>query len=147
MTNYQRFLEKIGVLYEDLFNEVINSLPKIDFDEVDVFMYDNSSVNELACCIIDYILGDWPQVYSEEVNFDNKSFELNDVESLADLEEIKETFKSWTITNYDELKSELTKEKEIKDERDAKKSLFYKYIDGISYRELENFLVSNNKDF
>ena len=62
------------------------------------------SQDEIASEIIATILLNWSQVTCECVNFEKKTFDLVDVESLKDLREINATFSKWTITNYDECK-------------------------------------------
>ena len=110
MTKYQQFLESIGVIPEDLFNEVIDSLPETDIDLIDFELDEADSLNAIANQIITYVLQDWDYVYVENLDFENKTFSLEDVQSLNDLKEIKETFSKWTITNYDDIVKQLTEE-------------------------------------
>lgn len=110
MTKYQQFLESIGVIPEDLFNEVIDSLPETDIDSIDFELDEADSLNAIAHQIITYILQDWDYVYIENLDFENKTFSLEDVQSLNDLKEIKETFSKWTITNCDDIVKQLTEE-------------------------------------
>lgn len=119
MTKYQEFLEANEVIPEDLFNEVISSLPEVDINEIK--LDDLNSLDELSQCIINIVLEDWKYVYSENVDFENKTFRLEDVDSLSDLEEIKEKFQKWTISNYDEVIEQLESDSEDKE--------FYNLID------------------
>ena len=112
MTKYQQFLESIGIIPEDLFNEIIDSLPEVDVDLIDFDLNGADSLDDVAEQIISYILQDWEYVYVEELDFENKTLTLDDVESLKDLEEIKETFSKWTITNYDDLVEQFEEENE-----------------------------------
>ena len=113
MTKYQEFLNNVGVIPEDLFNDIIDSLPNIDIANIDFSdLYELGSCDEISEYIISYKLNDWICCYSENINFENKTFELYDVESLEDLEEIKNFFSKWTITNYDELKETITESEE-----------------------------------
>ena len=113
MTKYQEFLNSAGIIPEDLFNEIINSLSNIDIGDIDFSdLYELGSCDEISERIINYKLNDWYYCYSENINFENKTFELYDVESLEDLEEIKNFFNKWTITNYDELKEIITESEE-----------------------------------
>lgn len=110
MTKYEQFLESIGVISEDLFNNVIDSLPEIDIDLIDFELDDATSLDDIAEQIITYILQDWDWAYIDDLDFENKKFSLEDVKSLDDLKEIKETFSKWTITNYDDLVKQFNEE-------------------------------------
>ena len=143
MTKYQEFLESARVIPEDLFDEVVNCLPecdltKIAFDE----MYDLDSQDEIAEMIINFILSDWNYVTSEEVNFEQKTFQLTDVECYKDLEEIVKLFSEWTITNYDEIK-EWSLEQEKNKEKDI---LIHNYdFSNIPLEDIKEFLKKYEK--
>ena len=119
MTKYQEFLNSARIIPEDLFNEIVNSLPNIDIADIDFSdLYELDSCDEISEYIINYKLNDWNYCYSENTNFENKTFELNDVEFSEDLEEIKNFFNKWTIANYEELKRDIEeKEKECEEEK------------------------------
>ena len=142
MTKYQQFLESIGVIPEDSFNEVINSLPEVDIDLIDFELDEADSLDNIAEQIITYILQDWAFVYIENVDFENKTFSLEDVDSLEDLEEIKNTFTKWTITNYDDIVEQL-KEEEKESEEDKE---FKSFLNEIRYKanveQLRKFIDS-----
>ena len=98
MITYNDYLESIGVINEENFNNIIKSLPNIDnidFDE------DNKDEEDIAKCIIDKILYKFDYVYSDDIDLENKSFCLYDVDSLKDLEEIRKIFNpyGWKIVN------------------------------------------------
>ena len=113
MTKYQEFLDSAGIITEDLFNEIVNSFPNIDIVNIDFSdLYNLASCDAISEYIINYKLNDWDYCYSENTNFENKTFELIDVDFLEDLEEIKNFFSKWTITNYDELKKEIIESEE-----------------------------------
>ena len=116
MTKYQEFLNSAEIISEELFNNIINSLPECDITDVTFDAYNLDSLDEISRCIIDSILNRWDYVYVDDLDFENKTFSLNDVESLEDLEEIKNFFSKWTITNYDELKETI-----IESEEESKK--------------------------
>lgn len=102
MTKYQEFLDELGVISEDKFNEILDSMPKDKIDNISFTrLYYDDSCDCVSQYIIDEILDDW-HCSSDNVDFENKSFELEYINSLEDLEEIKKTFSKWTITNYDE---------------------------------------------
>ena len=119
MTKYQEFLNTAGIISEDLFNEIVNSLPEYDSNKVDfsnIYMLD--SQDEIASEIIATILLNWSCVTCENVDFERRTFDLVDGSSLEDLEEIKESFSKWTINNYEECKEwflseEANKEKDV----------------------------------
>lgn len=118
MTKYEQFLKACNVMSEQEFNEVINSLPVEEIDLIQCFegLDDLSDQDELSRTIIDNILYDWHYVFCDTANFNNKTFELEDVDSLEDLEEIKNKFKGWTISNYDELKEAMEEEEKLSKE-------------------------------
>lgn len=142
MTKYQQFLESIGVISEDLFNKVIDSLPEIDIDLVNFELDEADSPNDIAIRIISYILQDWDYAYVDDIDFENKTFSLDDVDSLEDLEEIKNKFTKWTITNYDDIVEQLKEEeKESKEDKE-----FESLLNEIRYKanveQLKKFINS-----
>lgn len=139
MTKYQQFLESIGIIPEDLFNEIINSLPEVDIDLIDFELDGADSLDDIAEQIISYILQDWDYVYVEELDFENKTLTLEDVQSLKDLEEIKETFSKWTITNYDDLVEQF--EEESEDDKEFE-SLINKIRFNATIEQLRKFVDS-----
>jgi hypothetical protein len=142
MTKYQEFLEAINIIPEDLFNEVINSLPEIDLNKVDLDLDEFNSQDCLAQNIINSILLDWNFAYAEFVNFENKAFDLGDVQSLKDLEEIKETFSKWTITNYDELFKQIEEEENEDKENKEFDDLMQKIRSSANIEQLKEFVNS-----
>ena len=118
MTKYEKFLDKAGVISEESFNEIIDSLPDFDIDDADFSdLYDFSSKNEILESIFSVILNQWNYVYVDNLDFDSKTIELDDVETIEDLEEIKNTLSKWTISNYEDLKESIDKESEENDEK------------------------------
>lgn len=118
-TKYQQYLEKCEIVDEDSFNKVINSFPEFDMENVDIEAVIDT--DELCKAIINSILNDWRYAYCDEANFNSKTFDLEDVESLGDLEEINKYFlekSNWTIQNYRELKEGL--EEKIKTDKEKK---------------------------
>lgn len=115
-SKYQEFLDTLDIISEEDFNEIIDSLPEFKICEVDFNDYDADAENDIAEAIINHILNDWEYCFAECVNFCERRFRLYDVYSIHDLEEIAKTFDGWTISNYDELESELKKmEEEFKE--------------------------------
>ena len=138
MTKYQEFLNGINVIPEDLFYEVLDSLPEYDSDKVNFLnIYDYNSQDEIAAEIIATILYNWNQVTCECVNIKKKTFDLVDVESLKDLREINATFSKWTITNYDECKEIL-----LGEETNKEKDVFIHNYDfsNVPLKDLKKFL-------
>ena len=122
--NYKIFLDKIDVISEESFTELMDSLPELDLKTIDIDRYDLEFIDDLARQIIDWILGEkWEYVYVDSIDFDTKSLELADVQSLEDLKEINEYLKDWTIDNYDSLEETLKEEAE---ERTLNKENFEK---------------------
>ena len=141
-TKYQQFLENVDVISEEKFNEIINSLPEINIENIN-FSYLNPDFNdedEIACIIIDSVLECFNYVYVENVNFSNKTFSLDDVESLEDLEEIKNIFSNWTIDNYDELLKELEEEENSDEENSEREKLIFSIANKATIDQLRKFL-------
>lgn len=118
MTKYEQFLDKAGVISEESFNEIIDSLPDFDIDDADFSnLYDFSSKNEILESIFSVILNQWNYVYVDNLDFDSKTIELDDVETIEDLEEIKNTLSKWTISNYEDLKESINEGNKENDEK------------------------------
>lgn len=142
MTKYQQFLDSLDIIQEDLFNEIIENLPEVDINLIRFDIDDSYSVDGVSMQIITYILENWSYVYVEDVDFENKTFELYDCTSLEDLEEIKNTFSNWTIINYDDIVEELKAEIE----ENKKNMEFENLISTIRYKanveQLKKFVDS-----
>jgi hypothetical protein len=141
-TKYQQFLENVDVISEEKFNEIIDSLPEINIENIN-FSYLNPDFNdedEIACIIIDSILECFNYVYVEDVSFSNKTFSLEDVESLEDLEEIKNIFSNWTIDNYDELLEELEEEEKSNKENSEREKLILFITNNATIDQLRKFV-------
>lgn len=114
---YKEYLKELGIISEEEFNEVIESLPKIDirFSEVN---FNDSDKESLAFDLIDYILQDkWRGVWLYSCEYNNKLFSIDGVQSIKDLEEIKEFFSpNWTIDGYDDILEQLKEAEEETEE-------------------------------
>ena len=144
MTKYQEFLEQSCIISEDLFNEVVNSLPEYNIkDTAFDTLYEYNSQDEIASEIISSILLKWHCVTCEDVDFEKRIFTLIDVESLEDLEEIKNTFSKWTISNYEECREMLLSYQEEKN----KKELIDNFdLSRIPLKDLKEFLNKYDKN-
>ena len=89
MVTYNEYLSNIGIIDEDDFNNIVNSLPEVDDVDFYDYDYDNDSIAE---SIINAILRKFDYVYIEHCNVLNKTLMLNDVQSIKDLESIKSIF-------------------------------------------------------
>ena len=147
MITYSEFLEQINIIPESEFNEIIESLPDCDINDVEFDSYNCNDDRDIADAVINGILNNWNLAWTDSIDVDNRSFEVYDVECLSDLEEIKETFSKWTISNYEEMKNDLLEEEksdEIYKERKEKEGLFNCIIDEISLDDLKK-LVNDYK--
>ena len=147
MMTYSEFLEKLGIIDEYDFDEIIESLPECDINDVDFDIYNCCYKQDVADTVINEILNNnWNFVWADNIDVDNHSFEVCDVEYLSDLEKIKETFSKWTISNYEEIKNELLEEeKSDKTERKEKENLFNSIIDKISLDDLKKLVNDYTK--
>ena len=147
MITYSEFLEQINIIPESEFNEIIESLPDCDINDVEFDSYNCNDDRDIADAVINGILNNWNLAWTDSIDVDNRSFEVYDVECLSDLEEIKETFSEWTISNYEEIKNDLLEEEksdETYKERKEKEGLFNSIIDKISLNDLKK-LVNDYK--
>ena len=139
MYDYQDYLSGLGVISEEDFYEVIDSLP--DFDEMSLSVDIYSDQNELALECINAILCDISSnAWVDKIDFNNKTLEIDGVESVSELEEIADLLEEWTITNYeDEVNSiEETKENTIEHEEYVRK---WNIIKNSIYRIPEEELI------
>ena len=127
MITYKEFLEEANIISEDSFNDIVRALPDIEVEELsfdDVYEFD--SQDEIASTIIAAILNKWDWVTCSDVDFERRTFYLDDVQSEEDLKEIAETFTNWTITNYeDALEQCKENEKNEREEEEKEKILMY----------------------
>lgn len=147
MITYSEFLEQIDIIPESEFNEIIESLPDCDINDVEFDSYNCNDKRDIADAVINGILNNWNLAWTDSINVNNRSFEVYDVECLSELEEMKETFSEWTISNYEEMKNDLLEEEksnETDKERREKESLFNSIIDEISLDDLKK-LVNDYK--
>lgn len=150
---YKEYLKAIDVISEEDFNEVMKSIPgsdEINFDEV-LFCDYSHDKNSLAYDLIDHIMNNkFRECYLDDCSYDNKSLRIGDIQSIEDLEKIKEFFSGWTIEEYDEILEEL---KEIEKENSKKgeiiklrDTIFNKLYDIENIDKLKNILDYVNKD-
>jgi hypothetical protein len=127
MITYEEFLEKANIIPEDLFNDIVRTLPDVEVEDVsfnDIYEFD--SQDEIASTIIAAILEKWDWATCSEVNFEKRTFCLDDVQSEKDLKEIVETFTNWTITNYEDVLEWCKEnEKNEKEEEEREKILMH----------------------
>lgn len=140
MTKYQEFLNSIKVISEDLFNEILDSLPEVEINTISFDDYDFSQ-DSIATSIINSILCDrWEYCFVDEMDSENKIFYLSDVDSEKDLIEIKETFDTWTIGNYNELLENFKKEEYLQQKHKQKHKLLDIICEKATVDQLKNFV-------
>lgn len=125
-TKYKQYLKACGVISEEDFNKIIDSLPEFDIENVSILDYD-IDINSFCESVIDHILSRWDYCYDcADVESENKTFYLDGVDSLENLEEINNYFKensTWTIENYDSLKKYLIETAPVLKENTEKDNL------------------------
>jgi hypothetical protein len=147
MTKYQKFLEQLGVISEENFNKIAEFFPQVsidslDFSEIDTY-YDMDNADVIAKVFVTVILNAYEWAYVEDINFNTKTISLWDVQSLEDLEKIKEELSEWTIENEEELKEEILeseREEKMSAERAIKVGIIENVIDNIPIEELREFV-------
>ena len=127
MTKYQELLEVVGIISEEMFNEIMDSLPEYDYDFTGISSDDLIDCDYLCDSLINQFLGEYPSVYAQYTDYNTKSLDLEEIDSLEVLEKLKSLLGEWTISNYDEIKQEL--EEELKEKKSEKE--FNKLIDVI----------------
>lgn len=108
---YKDFLSELGIISEEEFNEVINSLPeKINIKDVYLAAYADYDQNLLAQVLLNHIISiaGWKQSNIYDVDFDMKLLYIN-TDSLKELDELEEFFSNsvWNIENYGDLRRDL----------------------------------------
>ena len=143
-SKYEQFLDSCNIIPECNFNEIIESLPEVDLDKVYFdSLYDLGAEDDIAKVIIDDILSDWQYAYCEIADFENRTFEISDIESLKDLEEIKDYFcknSEWHIENYEDLREELEQEDEINKQNITKERLLDIISSNATLSDLEKII-------
>ena len=140
MTKYQQFLEKIYVISEDQFDEIVKEFPDIDISLLELSSYDDNTVDDVARAFVEVILRDYDYAYPNELDFESRTISLEDVESLEDLESIKQRLSNWNITNYAELREYLLQEDKENTEHQKKMNLIINTIDNIPIEDLKEFV-------
>ena len=144
MIKYSKFLEKVGVVSEDEFNSLIESLPDCDIEDIEFEVYDYESIASVAVSIIDSIVRNkWDNAWVYDVDLEEHTIELDDVESVEDLNEIVEYFSGWNISNYDEMKRGILEHEEkekVSEEHQQKMDILGSVIDKISLEDIKKFI-------
>ena len=147
MITYKEFLERANIISEELFNDIIRTLPDVDIEEVNFLdIYELDSQDEIASELIATILNKWDCATCSDVNFERRTFCVDDVQSEKDLKEISATFSNWTITNYEEA-LEWCKENEESEKEDEEREQILRdlrYNTSIEQlREFKNLLTND----
>lgn len=137
MSKYQEFLDYIGILSEEEFNKIVESLPEFNLQELD-FVAESYSSDDVVEAIMDYLMKSYDYAFIEYADFDNKSFILNGVKTLDELESIKNLFKGWKIENYEEVLDDIKENEEYRN----KENLLNKLSSICTTEKLEE-IVSN----
>jgi len=144
MEKYQEFLENIGLISENEFGEVINSLPEVNISEVGFEYSDyiqDITGDSIARDIITHILNENTEyTYVDEVDFESRTYSIEDVETLEELDEIKNLFPNWTLTNYDELKNDIAENKKQEAEEAERNNLLKTISFKANIEQLRNFV-------
>ena len=158
---YKKYLEGINVLQEEEFNKILEILPTDLLDQAftnlknDGTLYgyfdSTSDIDDVASDLVNLILQDIKYVYCEDFTISEASMYISDVDSLEDLEEIKNRFPKITISNYNDLKEwifEEEKENLREQEYIEKKKLLTflgEHIDIETLRKLAKSFGKNDK--
>ena len=147
MITYKEFLGQFGIINEEDFNNIIKSLPDngegIEVGDTDLYINDLNDVDEVCKQLLNLYLGDFDGAYIGDVNYSKETILLLDVESLKDLETIRELFSNWTIENYDELVEDIKELEANKPEVEIlcdKIRLIRPLLNNLSLEEVKNIV-------
>lgn len=145
MITYKEFLEKANIISEELFNDIVRTLPDVDIEEVNFLdIYELDSQDEIASELIATILNKWDCATCSDVNFEKRTFCVDDVQSEKDLKEIVETFTNWTIANYEEALEWCKENEESEKEDEEREQILRDLRYNASIEQLREFIKSIN---
>ena len=134
-TIYRKYLKGINVIQEEEFNKILEILPidlldkafsDLENDSILYGFFENTrNINEVAIDLVNLILQDIIYVFCEDFTVSEASMYISDVDSLEDLEKIKNRFSKIKISNYEEIKKDLEEQEEqriLNDERNGKEA-------------------------
>lgn len=146
---YKEFLEFANIISEKDYNEVLSVLPNIEYDEYDLDCpFDLDSKEQIADMFIRAMLNNWNSCYLDTLDYKTKTVCLCDIESLEDLEEIKNKLYPWVICNYEDLKEDLLEDLEEKLQKkvdNKRASLVAQLCKLVSVEELETLVKEYEK--
>ena len=73
MTKYQQFLEKLFIISEDQFDEIVKEFPDIDISLLELNSYEDNTVDDVARAFIEVILRDYDYAYPDELDFEART--------------------------------------------------------------------------
>ena len=111
MNMYKKYLEKIGVMSETEFNELLDLFDKSVTEDFNELRLDSEFImhsDDLAESIINHYIETHLDIQSNNcyvwyVSAEPREFELSGIDYIEDLLAKKDAFPKWTIINYDKL--------------------------------------------
>lgn len=99
---YKQFLQLNKIISEEDFNKLLEAFPAdIDLSNIDWDGSDLNNIEEITEQLIQaYLNQKTSTAWCDDVSYKDKFFELYDIESLEELELIKNSFSNWNIRNY-----------------------------------------------
>lgn len=143
MTLYEQFLDYTNFPTEEKFNEVVDQLPY--FDSFDSALEFDPTYDNLAEKLFEYgVLADYPYLWVDSFNFEDKEVSIADIEDLELLEEINNLLKEsgWTLLYYEEAKKTLSEESP----EDERKKLLTSIECKATTEQLRDFYNSLNEE-
>lgn len=143
MITYNDFLNKLNIPSEEEFNEIIENIPP--FEKLsDDFDFD-SNWDNLVEQLFNYgVLGDEiPYAYADNIDYENKSVYIRDLENLEELEKINKILidAGWTLKNYEDDKKFFEAEEFSEKE---KEELLKELRNSASIEQLKEFVKNVN---
>lgn len=99
---YKQFLQLNKIISEEDFSKLLEEFPAdIDLSNIEWDGSDLNNIEEITEQLIQaYLNQKTSTAWCDDVSYKDKFFELYDIESLEELETIKNSFSNWNIRNY-----------------------------------------------
>lgn len=114
MKPFEIYLESFGIVSEEVFNELINQLPKVNFNEVYFDDYESDSEGIVNAIMEQFLRENTKIACVRKLNFNDKEIDIVDIEDYEELGKVKSILLSygWNISNLDYLESIISENKE-----------------------------------
>jgi len=143
MVKYQEFLHKLNIASEKDFNKIAEEFNFINIEDLDLMDYctEYIDLDELAKIFISAVVkNNSTSGFIDELDYTTKEISLWYINTLEELNAIKNKLPGWVILNEDEIIRENEKDKIIYN----KMKLISDKIDNIPIEDLKEFVSKYN---